>query len=74
MEYGYVLDCTKTGTISGTPTVASDALTYTVTAVLMLYNMIGVDLRGQDAATVVIAVGAISAVVDNDLLDIFLTA
>jgi hypothetical protein len=23
----------------------------------MLYNMIGVDLRGQDAATVVIAVG-----------------
>jgi hypothetical protein len=48
---------TKTGTISGTPTVASDALTYTVTAVLMLYDMIGVDLRGQDAATVVIAVG-----------------
>jgi hypothetical protein len=39
------------------PTVASDALTYTVTAVLMLYDMIGVDLRGQDVATVVIAVG-----------------
>jgi hypothetical protein len=30
---------TKTGTISGTPTVASDALTYTVTAVLMLYDI-----------------------------------
>jgi hypothetical protein len=65
------------------PIVASDPVTYTVTAVLM--NRMAVDPRGQDTATVVIAVGtgttnlaliytAISAVVDNDLLDVFLTA
>ncbi|VVH64055.1 hypothetical protein BSPWISOX_2548 [uncultured Gammaproteobacteria bacterium] len=44
-----------TGTISGVPIVASDPVIYTVTAVLM--NMMAVDPRGQDTATVVIAVG-----------------
>jgi hypothetical protein len=38
----------KTGTISGMPIVASDSVTYTVTAV---------GRRGQDTATVVITVG-----------------
>jgi hypothetical protein len=47
----------KTGTISGVPIAASDSVTYTVTAVLMTYTMPEVDRRGQDTATVVIAVG-----------------
>jgi hypothetical protein len=38
----------KTGTISGVPIVASDSVTYTVTAV---------GRRGQDTATVIITVG-----------------
>jgi hypothetical protein len=46
----------KTGTISGVPIAASDPVTYTVTAVLMTYTMPEVDRRGQDTATVVIAV------------------
>jgi hypothetical protein len=37
------------------PIVASDPVTYTVTAVLMI--RMAVDPRGQDTATVVIAVG-----------------
>jgi hypothetical protein len=47
----------KTGTISGTPIVASDVVTYTVTAILMTYTMSEVDRHAQDTATVVIAVG-----------------
>jgi hypothetical protein len=43
-----------TGTISGVPIATSDPVTYTVTAVLMA--MMEVDRRGQDTATVVIAV------------------
>ncbi|VVM18578.1 hypothetical protein BSPWISOXPB_1629 [uncultured Gammaproteobacteria bacterium] len=45
----------KTGTISGVPIATSDPVTYTVTAALMA--MMEVDRRGQDTATVVIAVG-----------------
>ncbi|SHN92673.1 galactose-binding domain-containing protein [bacterium endosymbiont of Bathymodiolus sp. 5 South] len=48
----------KTGTISGAPIVASDVVTYTVTAVLMTYTMSEVDRHAQDTVTVVIAVGA----------------
>jgi low affinity Fe/Cu permease len=61
-----------TGTISGTPIASSDPVTYTVTAFGLFFFF-------SDTATVVIAVGVgiyttISTVIDNDFINLFLTA